>query len=157
MKLRTLTYLGVAGLAAVLVYQMRQDARIEDAARDLRQVAEVVMTGGTMPGDLPAVLRGSARVVDGRTIQFLNPRFTVELAGIDVCDAAQWAYFDETPWPCGAVSTAWLVSQAAAGEMPCISDQSQGMVQFKKYRCYLKPPDGRHLMAAEEKERRKLK
>ena len=119
MKLRTFTYLGVAGLAAVLVYQLRQDARIEDAARDLRQVAEVVMTGGTMPGDLPAVLRGSARVVDGRTLQFLNPRVTVELAGIDVCDPDQWAYFDGTPWPCGAVSTAWLVSQTLGRTVEC--------------------------------------
>ncbi|RWM06660.1 MAG: thermonuclease family protein [Mesorhizobium sp.] len=62
--------------------------------------------------------RGSAAVIDGRTLWFPDKAVKVRLAGIDACELPQWA-FDPTwrdrerlkapaPVPCGPFAKAWL-------------------------------------------------
>lgn len=122
MAFRSFSLVATVGIAAVVLYQLGGDERVQKPARGLVHLVDQVRAQA-FPGEPntgePRVLRGPARVIDGATIQFLEPAITVNLAGIDVCSASQPAFFEGTPWPCGAVATAWLVSQTLGQSVEC--------------------------------------
>ncbi|GEM_PF-982062 len=122
MKFRTVSWILIAGVTAALVAQFSADERLDAPKEDFRKAIAQIgapASSESTDGSSPRILRGAARVIDGGTLEYLNPRVTVELAGIDTCDAAQTAHFNGTPWPCGAVATAWLVSQTLGQSVEC--------------------------------------
>lgn len=122
MKLRTVLWVLIAGLTAALVAQAASDKRLDGPKEDVRRLVAQIgapASADAASGSSPHILSGAARVIDGGTLEFLNPRVTVELAGIDTCDSVQSAHFNGTPWPCGAVATAWLVSQTLGQSVEC--------------------------------------
>ncbi|NSZ10044.1 MULTISPECIES: hypothetical protein [Agrobacterium] len=124
---KTISLLGVAATTVFLLSQLRQDeqvnAQIEGYAEKIGQARIAANAANTpMPevSQVPDnVLQGPVRVLDAKTFQFLNPNVKVEIAGIEICDRGQLAYFNGTPWPCEPMATAWLVSQTLGQTVQC--------------------------------------
>lgn len=122
MSFRTVSIIAIVGISAVVVYRLSGDERVQKPARDMVQLVGQVRAQATSEDTAtggPRVLRGPAQVIDGATLEFLDPAVTVNLAGIDVCGPSQPAFFQGTPWPCGAVATAWLVSLTLGQTVEC--------------------------------------
>lgn len=123
MRLSAFSYLGIAATLALLAATVYQDEEMRAHATGFTdRIAQVQRdaTSGLVPtNELPGVLTGRAEVIDGRTLRYMASDLTVELAGIDVCAAGQSATFEGTPWPCGVMATAWLVSQTLGGDLQC--------------------------------------
>ena len=57
--------------------------------------------------------------MDGRTLHYVTQDIHVRIAGVAVCEDHRLAYLDGTPWPCGTVAIAWLVSQTLRRSVEC--------------------------------------
>ncbi|WP_208441718.1 hypothetical protein [Bartonella raoultii] len=74
------------------------------------------------------VFQGTASVTSGVTFKLLTPvaqswrkRITrnIHLYGVDTCAPRQKAKLNDQEWPCGAVTTAWLVTKTLGRSLSC--------------------------------------
>ncbi|EJF76234.1 hypothetical protein HWV54_02530 [Bartonella alsatica] len=75
-----------------------------------------------------AVFQGRASVTSGVTFKLLTPvaqswrrhiTRNVHLYGVDTCAPRQKAKLNDQEWPCGAVTTAWLVTKTLGQNLSC--------------------------------------
>jgi len=107
---------------------------VRDVGTDLLAAAgdlpELVATIGKAAATttLPDQLAGKAQIYDGDTFDLLHESLAtgryqdasrIRLDGVDACESRQTATFDGVKWPCGAVATAWLVSQTLGKQVVC--------------------------------------
>jgi endonuclease YncB( thermonuclease family) len=59
------------------------------------------------------------RVIDARTFADIHTGETFRLFAVDVCSIEQTANLDGQSWPCGVISTAWLVQQTLGQWVIC--------------------------------------
>ncbi len=59
------------------------------------------------------------RVIDARTFADTQTGETFRLFAVDVCSIEQTANLDGQSWPCGVISTAWLVQQTLGQWVIC--------------------------------------
>ncbi|WP_285295573.1 thermonuclease family protein [Aureimonas altamirensis] len=134
MRFRTLVLFGTAATAAFVISQAGQDETIRAHADDfivaVEQAQLAVNERLRTTAELPPVLTGAVQVLDGRTLHYVSQDLRVRIAGIEVCEDHQLAYFDGTPWPCGTMSTAWLVSQTLGRSVECqrLDRRSDGII-----------------------------
>lgn len=123
MRIGAFSYLGIAFTTAFIAVTAYEDeemrAHAADVTKRIAQVHRDAPQSLVPTNELPRVLTGRAEVIDGRTLRYVVSGLTVELAGIDVCAAEQTAMFEGTPWPCGLMATAWLVSQTLGRDLQC--------------------------------------
>jgi len=122
MKFYGVSLLAFAATSTVFLVEFASNAIFDPTEGDVQGgvVRPAVPTGPVKPDRAAgAVLRGAVQVIDGTTIEYVNPPVTVRLAGIESCASAQSAYYNGTPWPCGAFATAWLVSRTLGQSVEC--------------------------------------
>ncbi|GAA5107741.1 hypothetical protein [Bartonella jaculi] len=75
-----------------------------------------------------AVFHGMASVTSGVTFKLLTPvaqswrkhvTHNIHLYGVDTCAPRQKAKLNDQEWPCGAVTTAWLVTKTLGQNLSC--------------------------------------
>jgi endonuclease YncB( thermonuclease family) len=133
MKLYGVSLLAFAATSTVFLVEFASNAIFDTTEGGIQGgiVGPAVPTGPVKPDRAPgAVLRGVVQVMDGTTIEYVNPPVTVRLAGIESCASAQSACYNGTLWPCGAFATAWLVSQTLGQsvEREVLSRDNTGVV-----------------------------
>ncbi|MBB3948398.1 endonuclease YncB(thermonuclease family) [Rhizobium skierniewicense] len=126
MDYKTFSLMGIAAIGVYVLSQMGEDKRIGGQIDTYKNMIEqTTLAANTqqpaqkVEAQQQGILQGQVRVIDARTLQFLNPDVKVEIAGIEVCDKGQLAYFNGTPWPCEPMATAWIVSQTLGREIQC--------------------------------------
>ncbi|WP_375636382.1 MULTISPECIES: hypothetical protein [unclassified Bartonella] len=74
------------------------------------------------------VFHGKASVTSGVTFKLLTPAAQswrsyitrdIHLYGVDTCAPRQKARLNDQEWPCGAVTTAWLVTKTLGQDLSC--------------------------------------
>ncbi|WP_375706814.1 MULTISPECIES: hypothetical protein [unclassified Bartonella] len=74
------------------------------------------------------VFHGKASVTSGATFKLLTPAAQswrshisrdIHLYGVDTCAPRQKARLNDQEWPCGAVTTAWLVTKTLGQDLSC--------------------------------------
>lgn len=124
---KTISLLGVAATTVFLLSKLGEDekvtAQIDGYSQKIHQ-AQIAANAANTPlpqaSEVPnGVIQGPVRVLDAKTLQFLNPNVKVEIAGIEICDRGQLAYYNGTPWPCEPMATAWMVSQTLGQTVQC--------------------------------------
>ncbi|MDH0873355.1 thermonuclease family protein [Agrobacterium pusense] len=127
MNFKTVSLIGIAAVAVYVLSQMGKDDRIGaqiDTYKDRIGKATLAANAQdesqtSQAAEEQGILQGNVRVMDARTLQFLKADVKVEIAGIEVCDKGQLAYFNGTPWPCETMATAWMVSQTLGRDVQC--------------------------------------
>lgn len=78
--------------------------------------------------DNSTVFQGRASVTSGVTFKLLTPvaqswrkhmTRNIHLYGVDTCAPRQKAKLNDQEWPCGAVTTAWLVTKTLGRSLSC--------------------------------------
>lgn len=75
---------------------------------------------------LPYQLYGRVRVIDGRTIEFVNERITVRIAGYESSELDQIAVTDDVDWPVGQVARDWMILRTLRQDVNCAPLQYDG-------------------------------
>ncbi|OLL54992.1 thermonuclease family protein [Bartonella henselae] len=74
------------------------------------------------------IFHGRASVTSGVTFKLVTPvaqswrkhiMRNIHLYGVDTCAPRQKAKLDDQEWPCGAVTTAWLVTKTLGQDLSC--------------------------------------
>ncbi|MDD9334074.1 MAG: hypothetical protein PV354_10605, partial [Bartonella sp.] len=74
------------------------------------------------------VFYGTASVTSGVTFKLVTPvaqswrthiTHNIHLYGVDTCAPRQKAKLNNQEWPCGAVTTAWLVTKTLGQDLSC--------------------------------------
>lgn len=134
MRFRTVALIGTACTAAALLAHASRDedmqAHAQGFAKTIERAQLAINNAVRGTAELPPVLSGTVRVIDGRTLHYLAEDLRVQIAGIEICNQGQLAYFDGTPWPCDTMATAWLVSQTLGRTVDCqrLDRRSDGVI-----------------------------
>lgn len=75
---------------------------------------------------LPAQIHGRVRVVDGKTLTFMQQKETVRLAGYETPEPEQIADSDGVEWPAGQIARSWLVLRTLRRDVNCSPLQRDG-------------------------------
>ncbi|WP_455481755.1 hypothetical protein V4P56_04635 [Bartonella sp. B35(2025)] len=95
-----------------------------------------------------AIFKGSASITSGVTFKLITPvaeswrthiTRNIHLYGVDTCAPRQKAKLNNQEWPCGAVTTAWLVTKTLGQDLSC----KQAIIQNGVYyaQCFVQGID----------------
>lgn len=93
--------------------------------RGVAMLCLVHLAGSVWAQELPDTVSGLAQVYDGVTFDVVQggSRYRavtrIRVEAVEACEVRQKAKLDGIAWPCGAVSTSWLVSQTLARTSEC--------------------------------------
>lgn len=83
--------------------------------------ASLASAQSSADGALPKQIYGRVQVLDGSTIEFINPMKIVRLAGYLAPRLDQVATTESVEWPVGQVARAWLILRTLKHDVNCAS------------------------------------